>query len=93
MSQSATMQDATPPPHLLREDRDHIARLTLNRPEQRNALSSALIATLIKEIGRVSRDPSVRAVVLAANGPVFCAGHDLKELTEHRKDADKGRSF
>lgn len=75
------------PPLLLREDRDGIARLTLNRPEARNALSVALMATLSEELARIEADPAVKVVVLAANGPTFCAGHDLKEVR-----ADPGRA-
>lgn len=67
--------------------------LTLNRPRQRNALSLALIAALHSEISAQSHDDAVAAIVIAANGPAFCAGHDLKELTAHRADADAGRAF
>jgi enoyl-CoA hydratase/carnithine racemase len=57
-----------------------IATLTLNRPGQFNALSSALISELQSAFDRVAADPGVRVVVLAANGRGFCAGHDLKEI-------------
>jgi enoyl-CoA hydratase/carnithine racemase len=67
-------------PALLRSDRDGIATLTLNRPQQRNALSRALIAELHEALNRIAGDPAVRVVVLAAGGPAFCAGHDLKEM-------------
>jgi enoyl-CoA hydratase/carnithine racemase len=82
--------DAAP---LLRDDGDGIATLTLNRPEARNALSLALIEALSEALAAIAADRSVRAVVIAANGPVFSAGHDLKELTAHRADPDKGRDF
>lgn len=65
---------------LLREDEGGVARLTLNRPEARNALSLALIEALQTQLDAIARDKSVRAVVIGANGPAFCAGHDLKEL-------------
>ena len=78
---------------LLREDRDGIATLTLNRPAARNALSLALIEAFGDALAAIAADRSVRAVVIAANGPVFSAGHDLKELTAHRADPDKGRDF
>lgn len=78
---------------LLREDRDGIALLTLNRPAARNSLSEALLAALGDACGDITRDRSVRVVVLAANGPAFCAGHDLKELTARRSDADRGRTY
>jgi enoyl-CoA hydratase/carnithine racemase len=78
---------------LLREDRDGIALLTLNRPAARNALSEELIAALAAAFDAIGRDTSVRAVVIAANGPAFSAGHDLKQLTERRSDADGGRAY
>jgi enoyl-CoA hydratase/carnithine racemase len=78
---------------VLRSDAGGIATLTLNRPAQRNALSLALIDTLHASIDAVATDRQVRAVVLTANGPVFSSGHDLKELTAHRGDADRGRAF
>lgn len=67
--------------------------LTLNRPLQRNALSIALIAELHQAIADCGRDPSIAAIIVAANGPVFSSGHDLKELTAHRSDSDGGRAF
>lgn len=67
-------------PILLRDDRDGIATLTLNRPAQRNALSRDLMAALLAELEAIGGDRSVKVVVLAANGPAFCAGHDLKEV-------------
>ena len=72
---------------------NNVATMTLNRPAQRNALSRDMIAALTHEISNVSLDKSVHAVVLAANGPSFCAGHDLKEITARRRDADNGRAF
>jgi enoyl-CoA hydratase/carnithine racemase len=67
-------------PILLRHDLDGIATLTLNRPQARNALSMDLMAALLEALGGIARDASVKVVILAANGPGFCAGHDLKEL-------------
>ena len=67
--------------------------LTLARPEARNSLSEALIEALQRAIDDVAQDATVRAVVIAAKGSVFSAGHDLKELTAHREDADGGRAF
>jgi len=83
---------AATPPILLREQRGAIALWTLNRPAARNALSQAMIAELGNAIAEASTDKSVRAVVLAANGPAFSAGHDLKELTAHRMGPDRGRA-
>jgi len=80
-------------PVLLREDADGIAILTLNRPQQRNSLSEALIAALTAALADIATDKRVRVVVLAANGPAFCAGHDMKEMTARRADADRGRAY
>jgi enoyl-CoA hydratase/carnithine racemase len=78
---------------VLRDDREGIAVLTLNRPQARNSLTEEMLAALKAELSSIGRNKSVRVVVLAANGPTFCAGHDLKELTAHRNDRDRGRAF
>jgi enoyl-CoA hydratase/carnithine racemase len=65
---------------LLTGTKDGVATLTLNRPGQYNALSSALIDELQSTFDRLAADPAVSVVVLAANGRGFCAGHDLKEI-------------
>src|SRR5947209_394910 len=78
---------------VLRADAAGIATLTLNRPAARNALSLAMIDALHASFEAIAADRQVRAIVLAANGPVFSSGHDLKELTAHRADADRGRAF
>lgn len=83
---------STAPP-LLRSDRNGVATLILNRPAARNALSEALLDALTRELDAIAVDPQVRVVVLAANGPVFSAGHDLKEMSGHRADADRGRAY
>lgn len=85
--------DPAPTSVLLREDREGVVVLTLNRPEARNALSEILLASLGHAFADMAGDPAVKAVVLAANGPAFSAGHDLKELTAHRADADGGRAY
>lgn len=72
--------DRTPPPLLLRNDRDGVATLTMNRPQARNALSLGLMTALLDALDAIRTDASVRAVVLAGAGPAFCAGHDLKEM-------------
>jgi enoyl-CoA hydratase/carnithine racemase len=66
---------------LLVEAKDGVVRLTLNRPEKRNALSQELLARLEAAIATIAADRSARLVVLAAAGPVFCSGHDLGEMT------------
>jgi enoyl-CoA hydratase/carnithine racemase len=78
---------------LLRETVGGIAVLTLNRPQARNSLSEGLIAELHAALRDIHDDTSVRAVVLAANGSAFSAGHDMKELTARRGDADHGRAY
>src|SRR6516225_12193498 len=75
-SQSAALNE----PILLRQDREGIAILTLNRPQARNAISIALMEELSGALAALARDPAVKVVILAAAGPAFCAGHDLKEL-------------
>jgi enoyl-CoA hydratase/carnithine racemase len=67
--------------------------LTLNRPDARNALSERMIAELHGALKDIHDDKAVRAVVIAAKGPAFSAGHDLKELTTRRSDADRGRAY
>ena len=80
-------------PVLLRQDADGIATLTLNRPQARNPLSEAMLAALAENFAAIAADRSVRAVVLAATGPVFSAGHDLKEMSARRADPDRGRAY
>ena len=84
---------APQPPILLREALDGVAVLTLNRPGARNSLSERLIAELHSALQQIEGDASVRALVIAANGPAFSAGHDMKELTARRSDADRGRGY
>jgi enoyl-CoA hydratase/carnithine racemase len=88
------------PPHALRPLRhwfsceDVGSRIrTLNRPEARNSLSEALLVALGDAFTEIAHEPKVRAVVLAANGPAFSAGHDLKEFKSHRSDSDRGRAY
>src|ERR1700709_855755 len=91
---SQTAHAPTPQsPILLRETLGSIAVLTLNRPEARNSLSEGLIAELHATLKDIHDDKSVRGVVIAANGPAFSGGHDMKELTARRADADRGRAY
>lgn len=78
---------------LERADAGPVVVLALNRPGARNSLSDAMIAALSDALADIAKDRAVRAVVLAANGPVFCAGHDLKEMTARRRDPDRGRRY
>ncbi len=77
----------------MRERDGDVAILTLNRPQARNSLSEALLIALSEALSEIGADKTVRAVVLAANGTAFCAGHDMKELTARRADADGGRAY
>ena len=87
------MNVQTAAPVLLRERDKDVAVLALNRPAARNSLSEALLAELSAALADIAADRSVRAVVVAANGSAFSAGHDLKELTGRRSDADRGRAY
>ena len=79
---------------LLRSDTEEgVTTLTLNRPASRNALSYAMLGALEDALDQLAGDARVRVVILAAEGPVFSAGHDLREITAHRGDADGGRTF
>lgn len=78
---------------LLREDRGPVALLTLNRPDARNSLSEELIAAITGALREIGGTDSVRAVVITGAGSAFSSGHDLKELTAHRNDADRGRTL
>ena len=80
-------------PVLMRQTLDDIAVLTLNRPAARNSLSEALLAALTESLADIAADPRVRVVVLAATGPAFSAGHDMKEMTARRSDPDRGRAY
>ena len=70
-------------PVLLRHDGSGVTTLTLNRPKQYNALSAALLTELQQALDVISKDRTVRVVVIAGSGPAFCAGHDLKEMRAH----------
>ena len=72
---------------------DGILCLTLNDPNRRNALSESMLAALGEAFDSASDNLDVRVIILAAVGPVFCAGHDLKEMTASRQNADRGRAY
>jgi len=78
---------------LLREDHGPIALLTLNRPEARNSLSLELLGAVTGAIHEIGASDAVRAVVVTGAGSAFSSGHDLKELTAHRNDPDRGSAF
>ena len=72
-------------PVLLREDRDGVATLTMNRPRQMNLLTGEMLGALQDAFDEIAANGSIRAVVLAATGKGFCAGHDLKEIRALRE--------
>jgi enoyl-CoA hydratase/carnithine racemase len=74
-------------------DDEGILRLTLNDTARRNALSESMLGALSEAFVKTGSNPAVRVVILAANGPAFCAGHDLKEMTAGRADPDRGRAY
>ena len=69
---------------VLCEKKGGVATVTLNRPRQYNAMSSEVLRELNAVLSQIAKDDSVRVVVIAANGPVFCSGHDLKEMMANR---------
>src|SRR5450631_3654705 len=93
MTARSSSPDSATSPVLLRGDIDGIALLSFNRPQARNTLSEAMLAALHGEFDSIAGDEQVRAVIISHNGPAFCAGHDMKEMTAHRSDPDRGRSY
>ncbi|MDO5657698.1 MAG: enoyl-CoA hydratase [Paracoccus sp. (in: a-proteobacteria)] len=77
---------------ILRDDQGAIARLTLNRPERFNTLSVEMIAGLYTALATIAEDRGIRAVVIAAKGKAFCAGHDLEQMQAARANPDGGRA-
>ena len=78
---------------LLREDRGGVAILTLNDPKTINSLSEDMLAALSRTLDDIAEDHSVKAVILRSAGEHFCAGHNLKEMTARRADADDGFQY
>jgi enoyl-CoA hydratase/carnithine racemase len=78
---------------LIRADDGAVATLTLNNPARLNALSDAMLAALQAELDALAGDRRVRTVVLRAEGRAFCAGHDLREMTDARQSPDAGRGY
>jgi enoyl-CoA hydratase/carnithine racemase len=90
---SAMPRMTTDAPVLLEEyDRGGL-RLTLNRPDARNALSAALMSALLEALSRAATDPLARVVVIAGAGPAFCAGHDLREMRADQRRETYERLF
>jgi enoyl-CoA hydratase/carnithine racemase len=91
-SDIAAQRDPGAPP-LLRADQGPVAVLTLNRPEARNCLSEDLLAALHAAIAEIGGSDAVRAIVITGAGSAFSSGHDLKELSSHRTDPDRGKAY
>ncbi len=80
-------------PLLLRTREGHVEILTLNRPQARNSLSETLLQEMLGAFRAIETDAAVRAVIVTGAPPAFCAGHDLREMSAHRDDADGGRAY
>jgi enoyl-CoA hydratase/carnithine racemase len=93
MPAAAAVRVTVAEPVVLREDVGGVAVLVLNRPQARNSLSEATLLALREALSAIENERAVRAVILTANGTVFSAGHDLKELNARRSDADRGRAY
>ena len=79
---------------LLKSSNDHgILRLTLNDQDNKNALSELMMQELLKAISDASKDNSVKVIVIASTGDVFCSGHNLKEINEAKKSDDNAESY
>ena len=76
---------------ILNQDNNNgILRLTLNDNENKNALSEMMIKNLIEVFSEASLDSTIRVIIIAATGNVFCSGHNLKDITNVRKNEDHG---
>jgi enoyl-CoA hydratase/carnithine racemase len=85
-----TMNANVSEPVILVTKRGRVLRLTLNRAYARNALSADLMSNLQTALDEGAQEKDTRVIVIAANGPAFSSGHDLKEMTAYRAQADKG---
>jgi enoyl-CoA hydratase/carnithine racemase len=81
------------PSILLSDTNNGVLRLVLNDPTSRNSLSEAMMAALDEALTAAATNAPVRVIVIAASGPAFCSGHNLKEITAHRSDRDRGRGY
>ena len=79
--------------NLLRTDHEGVARLELNTPKSINALSESMLADLSSALAQIKEDRSIKVVILATSGDHFCAGHNLKEMSNHRNEADGGHDY
>ncbi|HEY2185628.1 MAG TPA: enoyl-CoA hydratase [Xanthobacteraceae bacterium] len=90
---SPSVGNAQSNPPLLWEDIGDIAVLTLNRARGSNTLSEEMLAAISEALAEISGQTGVRCVIITAEGSVFSAGHDLREFSAHRADADGGRGY
>ncbi|MDX2308518.1 MAG: enoyl-CoA hydratase [Hyphomicrobium sp.] len=90
---SAPASSGAAGPLMIERPEAGIALVILDRPKSRNALSLEMMAAISDAIATLGTDASVSAIVLAGNGPAFCAGHDLKEMTRARDDSDGGKAL
>lgn len=89
-AEATTTRESGP---IARELSGGVLRLTLNRPERRNSLSEEMMAALQDALDAAADDIAARVILLRAEGNVFCAGHDLKEMTAARSQSDRGRVY
>jgi len=87
------MNRPAPLPPILPARQDGVLTITLNRPEARNALSESLMRALQLTLDEAEEDKNIRVIVIAAKGPAFSSGHDLKEMSSHRGDPDRGLAY
>jgi enoyl-CoA hydratase/carnithine racemase len=87
------MNRPTTLPPLLPSRSGGVLTITLNRPEARNALSESLMRALQLTLDEAVDDTAVKVIVIAAKGPAFSSGHDLKEMTARRSDPDRGLAY
>jgi len=85
--------DAAPSDLVIRSDDGGVAILTLNAPRSINALSEAMMAALSEALDAIAVDRAIKAVILRGAGDHFCAGHNLKEMSARRSDADGGFQY
>ena len=78
---------------LIREDNNGICNLILNRPSAHNALSFKLLSSIKDEINLIKEDKRIRVLIISANGPSFCSGHDLKEINSNKNKNDYDKLF
>ncbi len=92
-SSTRAAQQAVHDKILKRERRDDVYILTLNSPDNRNALTEGMIAAIERALVVIKVWLEVKSVIITHTGPVFCSGHDLKAIAEHHEDGDSGKGY